>query len=74
MRFPSKLTPVAESVFHDACLLLAYIKRNGHDLTDLYRWSSHHGWTLHKLMQILELLYAIGHIDLVDDQEICYVG
>lgn len=73
MRFPSKLTPIAKSVFSDMCLMVTFLRKDKRGILDCYRWSRRRGWSLQRFLNTVELLYAIGFIELVDNQEVNYV-
>ena len=73
MLFPSKVTPVAKSVFVDMLALARFLRRRPVSIGQLLRWGRSRRWSSCRLVQCVEVLYLINMISVTDKGEIKYV-
>lgn len=74
MRFPSKVTPYAESILPMAVKLWKEIPREGISVFDLFHSSKNQKWSTSDFFQILDFLFMIGRVKFTNNKEICNVG
>ena len=68
MLFPSKVISYNESIFPKFPLILRYLESGPKKIGDVYRYAKNEVSGIGELFEVLDGLYALGRIDLKDDE------
>ena len=73
MRFPSKVTPYNYSVLKDMVNIVRVLSSKELAVQDITRALGKKNWSVYRCMSVLELLFALGKVDIVEGK-LRYVG
>ena len=68
MLFPSKVISYSESILPKFPLILRYLDSGPKKIRDVYRHAKNEVSGIEELFEVLDGLYALGRIDLKDDE------
>lgn len=72
MRLPSKVTPYKDSIMAKFPLVLAMLEQEDLTPTELYEKIKSKVNGVSELVEILECLFVLGRIELLDDEEVLH--
>ncbi len=73
MRFPSKVTTFNESILPKFPIVLNELKKEDLKPEDLFRRLKRNLRSLKEYVEILDALYALGEIEIIDEEVLHYV-
>ncbi|MEA4820825.1 MAG: ABC-three component system middle component 7 [Erysipelotrichales bacterium] len=73
MRFPSKVTTFNDSILPKLPLVLKELQKEDIKPEELYRKLKRHLKNLKEFVEIIDSLYALGEIDIIDEEVLHYV-
>ena len=68
MLFPSKVISYNESILSKFPLILRYLESGSKKIRDVYEYTKEEMSGIEELFEVLDSLYALGRIDLRDDE------
>ena len=68
MLFPSKVISYNESILPKFPLILRYLESGSKKIRDMYEYTKDEMSGIEELFEVLDSLYALGRIDLRDDE------
>jgi hypothetical protein len=72
MRFPSKVTPYKESIMAKFPVVLALLEQEDLTPSELYKKTKSKVNGVSELVEILECLFVLGRVELLDDEEVLH--
>ena len=72
MRFPSKVTPYADSVLPDMVAMLKYLKKSPRRILEIKSKFKRNKWDLVRVVATIELLFALNKVKVSDEGGLIY--